>query len=1839
MLKEHSLIYFIFVGILIAIFIFLLIALLIMAYRIKFKLLNILWPITILKFCLPFFSFTIFGQCFSILTTIFQCNENNSYISSSLECRSGVWFSILAPLTIIALFFQFFIALITINLYLRPIFINNISDILKKTDSFSDNIYLFTKIGLNLLFMIDKNNEDSHLVILFFAIIFTSINAFYSLYYQNRVNNTFQILNNIFSLILFAAFICLIIGKIFAQVEFKGSIFLFFCCIAIIILYIIFYKNREIKYISIDYKEILNPVEYINYIFNFYNIIHNKRNTRNYYTILKSLSSKIEETCIIPDCPLKKYIENLNEGKECLFLLYQFCEKLFEFGISRFSDDVCLKIHYSIYLISDMNYQKKALIILNEINNHNNISFQNNFFIYRTLKLSEKWNFSLVNKNNSNYRYRQDTQEFRALIKKLALLYYDFLCLLGNHSNNVENFNKIHKIGMEIIKNNPKIEEIYKKIINTQTNNLEIIKIYSEFVEDILYDEEKLEKCQKNSNKTFSSSLEIPEKDFSNYNIEILNTNGNLAYMIISAQKENFGKILDISLITLKLFGYTKEEIKGQHINILIPKIFQKVHDLILLKKNEQHRLKFFDGLNKRKKYFPEFFKKELFAISKMKFLIELIANIFFVKTEENNLVYIFKIENYTPIKTDLIKNSNNISKYCVLTDENFLIQNFTPNCIEFLNLKYSQINSNDSIINYIQQFQEDYLIAINDEAISKYTHITKDDIITEDKEESEIFKSKIPTFIRKKIKNDLFSKKYSKECTITWRIKYNTNIDTTKIIEYIKSTHSKQIKSELYQNDTKKLHMKIRKIILNEQFLGYYFIFSKGIVKDNDNITFTHEKTKIKDKKKSIIKIKKYQCNFKNKIERKNMFSSMVLKSSKEGSPEKNEININFMEAKSIDKSPKVNFINVDKNSKINTASSIFNTKEKNIINDLLNDEGDNNSTKIEGDYIPEYLPNLLLDLEDLSFTKSYNNIHQDDYLNTLQTQAYQKIKESQEQQLKFANSESSYNDSEEESYDNFAESSHIPSFEEEKEKNVVCKDSSKIDSKDMTINTSSGITDHNITANNIKKNPRKSLVNNFYKVNLNNIHLYIYDFFKEEAVKESEKYICSKMDNLISNFSNSVEPIYFEKDEKFSYQKLINAKSKKNLKMKDLEENESISTSTFNDINDKINEEKLIRKKLYEALNKNSDEPPIKKLKIFSFFYYFVLIIFGIIMIILDLDSLSKINEKLSGYKYASLVQYYSQFSVYYLREKTLINFKYTGIWGGEYTEYPAIDKEEYQNLTSRELMRLLKESQSSLELMFSSSLDSNKYSSEILYDYKVKIKLSNSPLLEKQYNIIMSLMHYSSSFNNLASTQFLFPLEQNHPDLIHYIYNNFNGYKYVLIILAELYKSELDRILNEITLYSIIFCTIISIFCVFQYIFILKYFLNAMTTRGNYMKLFFGIDEYIIKNLINNCENFINKLKSSKEQKYFEDKILNESFEEDEQDKINIDNNQKTKKKSLTFNSKLNRDNKNKTPKTSIIFIIIFGLFNLISFSYFIYNWNYMINKSKKSISIHNFWDRMKHYHLTIIESFNVYREFLFDNQSITNDTYSFKYLDKIEKESLLYLGKDSKFLIENVFKLLPKSQIKGFNSLLSKTLCMFYINDYFDSCFDCENKVGLIATYGFEDFSYNFLEEIKIAKNIVKYKLQNEIVLGNLTTYDSREYYKLQEIIGSSSYEIFEDEPVNHNYSIIFRLDLFNNQTIHKRLNAIFFTIVMPYIEAISKFLFNAMNIDGIDKNLISLNILFYIIVTIVFLVYFIPIINYINSNIYKTKNMLSIIPLNILSTQNGVLKLLNISHEN
>ena len=117
--------------------------------------------------------------------------------------------------------------------------------------------------------------------------------------------------------------------------------------------------------------------------------------------------------------------------------------------------------------------------------------------------------------------------------------------------------------------------------------------------------------------------------------------------------------------------------------------------------------------------------------------------------------------------------------KFCVLTDKNFLIKSFTANCLENLKLQYKFINSNYFIINYIKQFQEDYLLNINNENDNKsFIKKNRKSVLYLDKY-FDISDNTSIQFLNKILKNYINKKKI-----INWAIK-----DEIEEIEEINST------------------------------------------------------------------------------------------------------------------------------------------------------------------------------------------------------------------------------------------------------------------------------------------------------------------------------------------------------------------------------------------------------------------------------------------------------------------------------------------------------------------------------------------------------------------------------------------------------------------------------------------------------------------------------------------------------------------------------------------------------------------------------------------------------------------------------------------------------------------------------------------------------------------------------------------------------------------------------------------------------------------------------------------------------------------------------------------
>jgi hypothetical protein len=284
-----------------------------------------------------------------------------------------------------------------------------------------------------------------------------------------------------------------------------------------------------------------------------------------------------------------------------------------------------------------------------------------------------------------------------------------------------------------------------------------------------------------------------------------------------------------------------------------------------------------------------------------------------------------------------------------------------------------------------------------------------------------------------------------------------------------------------------------------------------------------------------------------------------------------------------------------------------------------------------------------------------------------------------------------------------------------------------------------------------------------------------------------------------------------------------------------------------------------------------------------------------------------------------------------------------------------------------------------------------------------------------------------------------------------------------------------------------------------------------------------------------------------------------------------------------------------------------MFFFGFVLLVLYICFVFNWVYLISLINKTQTFFEFVSVLQEHQCNIIEMFNVYREFLYDNETKIMNNYTVDYLkyleieiyDKITEQSI----KMDKFLLHSSFQLFE---------LLNKDYCHYKETDIFNSLEECESKFGYIFKFHFHLFYNFFLEEIKINKNIVRYKLKNEKIIGDLANFNREQFI--------NEYE--------NDKNIELRLNLFNDEKLHFTLNLFFISVLLPNLRYNRKEIGKLITIEGEEYFFNEMIIIYSIELVLIFFGFLTFIIKKLNDQIYKAKNMLSIFPINILASQNN-----------
>ena len=1815
------------------------------------------WAIRYLQYMLPILSFGFYGQIFLLFTTVFYCRETESPTSPYLQCRTS-WFDSLKPIAALAMILHFFIALTTNTLYYNPTFIKCKTDILQKYNSYPDVIFLFVKMIIITIFILDKGEEKEHWAIICFLILVTGVNMYFTLFYQNRKNIILSNLSNIFSLILFTGFLILLIGKIVKYWQFNGSIFLFSSLVVIIFIFFIFYQTYNPNFILIDYRTIIDQDEYLQYVLKFSDFVRNKNKSRDYLIIMSGLISSMEENCIDQECPLKKYLINLKNGIDSEYYLLQFVESLYQFGIAKFPENIFLKNYYSSFLIMDMNNKKKAVIVINDIKDKI-VSLQMNYNIFRCLKIIEDYSSPFINKNNSIFNYRKDVQDFKANIENISLLYYDFLSsLLERKMENMNSFEKINRIGYSIKKKLKKAEKSFDRLIKIKIDNYEIIKLYSEFAENILNDEDKIEKCKnflkiKNTNNI----IEIQEKDYSNFNLEILKESDNFHYLIILTKNKELGNISDCSKNLCNLLGYTKNELIGKHINFLLPKIFDQKHREIIKQKSEEHKLDFYERLYTNSIYSPDFIEKDIYCISKSKLLIPLTVKIYLVNNEENELVYIAEFTREQSYSNDLLKKINNseMPKHCVLTDKNFIIQSFTANCLSFLKLKYEDIGANYNILNFIKQFRQDYISAVNASSINKFSHMVNTGIFSLKESCKDLnlktgfhaygssnnnnAKNGINDVKKMKLRKDIFKKKYSKKCKVTWNNSIEEFANTTKIMQkyhHLKNSvvnHHDSIISfdefKLLNNFERDLYMETKSIVLGNKLIGYYFYFtSLYFPRPNNffNYKVENRQTNI-DKKIENKKAKKYQVIIKSKdflSTMKRVDEQTLKKLDASGSLSVNRDYDGFSKLKFIRKSvqePKVKFRRKSSRTYITHESC-----------DQLLEKVRDDDTVINGDFVPTNYFNLDFNIRDLSYIPT--NSYKTDKLNEIQSEAEEKMNkiikikfekkriikrlfnsdsEEEEEESKEGNATSSslFSSSSNSNTDKFS-----PKSGELSKSNSITK-KNRIDRKVQNVNFNKKIEDMGnlfLGRNKaqIKKILKRSSISirdidyyHYYKIDLKRIKFMMYNY-QREMIEEKLHTNYSEIETIIYNIKKAL-PVEIGRDEDYPYIKIKTQNKEKK------EENDKTEINKNKEVFKIMDKDKILKRKIIEAINNYKDESPVKKLKILALISFIIMFGYGLLNFFFNTSYFTTFQELISLIQSSLGLKYCNLLSIFYIRELTLLNFKINEIPGGYYREFPADNKTKYYEYISNKLTNLYIENHALVKNILGSpyriSKNSSYYLTEELFD--MKFITPDNQIRTVKYDMKKIILAYNTAFSNLAGANNV--LEQNHTDIFNYFQNSFNEFEKGFDTLYDIYNYELEILRGNIKLYIYLIIAFVFISYSLIYFFGLKYFLSSNIIRISYIKIFYNINSKTLKDLMKNCLILIDKFKSNKKGE------STRSEEEDEDENLSFNN--KIKFNDINENALNDNESNQKNQNIyfsylSLAFIILFFIFVAFLFGYFVFISNYFYNIYKQSLQISVFSKYFLIFQFVPMKIYNAYREFIFDNISIISNSTPYDYLRFGEDEVYKLIHLSTLYANPIIADMMRKNQtiIEIFN----KNSCSFESILYFNLTDECVNQFGYLSRFNLDRAVLYFIEQLRIKKNIVKFMLDNYNVIGNLTEYNITKMINLYK------------ENSNNNKTI-FRLDLFNNEKIHKNINFLYFNIILENLE-LTRNMINLFTINGKNSYFIILIIIYVLLLCLLILVFFIPVIKFLNKQIYKAKNILSIVPINVLLYQKSNINL-------
>ena len=1666
----------------------------------------------------------------------------------------------------------------------------------------------------------------------------------------------------LYLLFVWSSVICMI-AYLLKKTDFEAGILLLLLGYPFIIITVVsknleYSMERVFEYVGNKYKDGYSVLMEIEYFLKLEDSLEDKVKPRE-QKILYFYINNYERDCTDPDCSLKQFLHmelNLKNFPDMKICLLQHAEMLYKTAVSKYPFNAKLRLSYAIFLYKRLNKKQKGtneILLLNKYTTN----LEDSFLIYRAQRFIEEENEGRSDSESNSkivnsVTYKAILNNIKVLIGKITNYYIDFWTILAiSDESKSENFQKMSRIGTKISKFNEDLISDFERLERVNLFDQDTIKLYSQYLSEILNNHSLANSYNNKLIELEQKRHQFNEENLFDMNYKAMARSEDYKYIVISGAPNNFNIICNIALCICPFFGFSKEELIGKPLDFILPELFCIHHRKILVEKVEDFKktiLAKHKNMSLKVRSEPKII--QTFAKTKMKYLVPIRMKLSLVASEEGN---IFGVARFLTQNFSLMSNEEQIVH--ILTDNELIVQNFTPNAAKLLCLDSSSINNNLDITDFIKEFTEEFY-----KEIEQYEDIKEN-----------------TAKIMKKIKADVLKKMFSSPDSrkiITWRFNEmmknnensgNTNYKNVWSLKAMKKNFGKQSKidnkNQSALNDNVGRAFKLNnpkensKVIKSE---AEKILNPSDISKKNKRISVPFESEKqfefneLNEKIDSFNDIPNISNNTSSKNNNllafgQNKFHKFVLSltdvkfgENKIGyifrfevfDPTKSYSDISNINTGTkmgtkfgLTKPPTIK----DKTELISSDISLMSFTPNmskppapQVLFNVTNENPNGINLGLDNTFIPALDPEneFYIDGDKLSFKQRGKNadFKKEIEREKLRQKAMDKIQKLKN--LKNAEEEeeeeesSSYEEEDNESKEN---SEKISIKEENENKSEFFDKEAPISGEKIApipekSEKEAKSIEHQTHKTEAKTHAKHNKEDDFYQVDTSKIIFKVYNFTSGyvQEVKDP-KFKISKVTHQLNKER--------EKVNKMNSKFIANPKMAK-------EKKKGASTSSKQIMDDEeleaYSKKKIKLKEIQKALASKEKQSSIINLCIFSFIIFFIVILSAVASILLNSYFYNQISiyynliEK-SVTLYRNLI-----FEINFVREMILLNHpNYKNIYDndreGYYRNYSETCYDYYV-----ETAFVLSNLSTTLNSLTEETREktANKEGTLVLID---PLKTGNGSYFTKQYNLkIYSAFHELNAALYHVSQMGVKEIITYDDNVYYFTMNSMNTMLSLsdeqIDIFTEEFYHEIDKVHKFII---ICICAVIVIYGINFFIFI--YFYQKVEERKqSYLSVFYEIGSSFIVTSLAKCEKFSQRIQLQDDMMGAGEKVsLGTSTEESdlENDIGSISSLGKIKNNVSNSSGKARNVKKNSNLKMKIGgFVVIFILLcvQIVSYAYY-----YIRNTLYQHYVEYEYYNNQ--YNSRFLFPFIALREYLYDQKkTLLNEevdkylenslTEFYKDLAEISNQRDLYtqyLPTSYSIYIDELFR---DNQCKYINVFLRENHTNFEYNE-------CEEFFYNTSTYGFQAVLTTYIEEIRIMRDLQKYYLENA-ALYNFTYNESLIGTPLEEFLypkNATQLELYKQ----------FNPVLILNETTHKNAIIIYRFVVMKIVQSALDNLFDAIHLAFDNTTTFSyiINIAFMVVCFLGFFLFWLPFVLGENDTIYKTKNMLSIIPNEVLFT--------------